>query len=176
MRPILFVLVGLPASGKTTYAKHLEAEEAALRLTPDEWMIPLFGEAEADGKRNVVEGRLLELGLRALRLGVNVVLDFGLWAREERFAVRHLTQQAGAEFRLVYLALDEEKQGERVRERHVVDPDSTFDLGPEELRRARELFAVPKADEFAAAETHSPPTGWETWEDWVLRRWPTSQV
>lgn len=46
--PILFVLVGLPGSGKTTRARQLEEAHRAIRLTPDEWMIPLFGEREPD--------------------------------------------------------------------------------------------------------------------------------
>ena len=50
-------------------------------MTPDEWMIPLFGQEEPEGKPNVREGRLIWLALSALRIGVNVVLDFGVWAR-----------------------------------------------------------------------------------------------
>jgi hypothetical protein len=33
----------------------LAVEHNALRLTPDEWMIPLFGEPEGDGKRDVLK-------------------------------------------------------------------------------------------------------------------------
>ena len=39
----LFLMVGLPGAGKTTRAKELAAEHGALRLSPDAWMIPLFG-------------------------------------------------------------------------------------------------------------------------------------
>ena len=49
-------MVGLPGSGKTTRARELAAAHHALRLTPDEWMIPLFGQEQPEGKRNVVEG------------------------------------------------------------------------------------------------------------------------
>ncbi|NGO75189.1 AAA family ATPase, partial [Streptomyces sp. YC504] len=38
----LFLMVGLPGAGKTTKARQLAEEDHALRLTPDEWMIPLF--------------------------------------------------------------------------------------------------------------------------------------
>src|SRR3954453_7478116 len=86
----LLLMVGLPGAGKTTRAKELAAAHRALRLTPDEWMIPLFGEPNADGKRDVLEGRLLALALQALRLGTNVVLDFGLWSRDERSAHRQV--------------------------------------------------------------------------------------
>lgn len=74
----MFVMVGLPAVGKTTRARQIASESKALRLTPDEWMISIFGQEQPEGKRNIVEGRLIWLALSALRKGVNVVLDFGV--------------------------------------------------------------------------------------------------
>ena len=71
---ILYLLVGLPGSGKTTKAKQLEVEASALRLTLDEWMIPLFGRNE-QAERDALEGRLIWLALRALELHTNVILD-----------------------------------------------------------------------------------------------------
>jgi hypothetical protein len=44
--------------------RRLEAERQALRLTQYEWMIPLFGESERDGKRDVLEGRFVWLATR----------------------------------------------------------------------------------------------------------------
>jgi predicted kinase len=51
----VFLVVGLPGSGKSTRARRLAIEHHALRLTPDDWMIPLFGEPAGDGKRDVLE-------------------------------------------------------------------------------------------------------------------------
>ena len=51
----MLLMVGLPGAGKTTRARELAAANRALRLTPDHWMIPLFGEPMADGKRFVLE-------------------------------------------------------------------------------------------------------------------------
>ena len=76
----LLLMVGLPGAGKTTRAKQLALAHRALRLTPDEWMIPLFDGTQPDGKRDVLEGLLITVALQALRAGTNVVLDFGLWA------------------------------------------------------------------------------------------------
>ena len=87
--PTLFVMLGLPASGKTARAKEIEEAWQGLRLTPDEWMIPLFGEPEG-GKREILEGRFIWLAIRALRHGINVVLDFGVWTKDERSALRSL--------------------------------------------------------------------------------------
>ena len=46
----MFLMVGLPGAGKTTRAEELAAAHRALRLTPDHWMIPLFGDSMADRK------------------------------------------------------------------------------------------------------------------------------
>ena len=92
----LFLIVGLPGAGKTTRAMELAAAHGALRLTPDPWMIALFDDSMADGRRFVLEGRLMSGALQALRLGVGVVLDYGLWGRDERSALRWLATTAGA--------------------------------------------------------------------------------
>ena len=60
----LFLIVGLPGAGKTTRAKELAATRQALRLTPDEWMIPLFAEPLAGDKRDgsvKADGRVVYL-------------------------------------------------------------------------------------------------------------------
>src|SRR4051794_30038963 len=73
--PTLFLTVGLPCSGKTTAARRLEVEEDALRLTKDEWVKALHAQRRfPDVVSDVIEGRLIEIGLRALELGNNVVI------------------------------------------------------------------------------------------------------
>jgi predicted kinase len=84
---VLYLLVGLPASGKTTRAREIEQTRNALRFTPDEWMIPLYGESDPGGRRDVLEGRLIWVALRALQAGISAVLDFGFWGRDEPYSV-----------------------------------------------------------------------------------------
>src|SRR3954470_24503259 len=94
--PTLFLIVGLPGAGKTVRARELAAEHGALLMTPDAWMISLFGQAQPDGKRWLLEGRLLALAIEALRLRLSVVLDYGLWSRDERSALRWIAASVGA--------------------------------------------------------------------------------
>src|SRR5438105_2150658 len=122
--PTLFVLVGLPASGKTTRAREIEDQHGALRLTPDEWMIPLFGDNDASGKRDVLEGRFVSLARNALQMGVSVVLDFGVWSKDERSALKFLASEVGAQCELVYLHIDLAEQQRRVDARQEAAPES----------------------------------------------------
>lgn len=85
--PVLFLTCGLQASGKTALARQLEEKHCALRLTADEWLRQLFpdlSERELDLHRPEVERLQWAVALRVLRMGGNVVLYWGLWAREER--------------------------------------------------------------------------------------------
>ncbi len=168
-----YLLVGLPGSGKTTRAVQLAAEHHALRLTPDEWMIPLFGEPEAGGRRDILEGRLLWLAGTALRLGTDVVLDFGFWSRNERAAVCRLAAQAGAAHRIVYLPVDRASQLARVAHRWAHAPGHTFAMTTAELDRWRDMFEEPDGAELSGTVPTSPPAGWPDWNSWAADRWPS---
>jgi predicted kinase len=172
--PKMFVMVGLPAAGKTSRARELASTWDALRLTPDEWMIPLFGQEQPDGKRNVMEGRLIWLALSALRIGINVVLDFGVWGKDERSALRALAASVGATSELVYLPVDEEEQWRRVQARPLTDAATTFDMTKAELEEWRQIFQPPDQGELQALEIDPPPQGFGSWEAWVAEWWPTS--
>lgn len=125
----LFLMVGLPGAGKTTVARELAVSHHALRLTPDEWHLPLFGESlRADGKRDILEGRLVTVALRTLRLGTSVVLDFGLWGQDERSALRWLADEAGVACQVVYLPVEQDVQLARIVHRQANTPHETFPM------------------------------------------------
>lgn len=169
----LFLIVGLPGAGKTTRARELEKSHRALRFSPDEWMIPLFGESDADGKRDLLEGLLINAGLCALALGTNVVLDFGLWGRDERSALRSLGASVGAGVAVVYMPVDEATQRQRVQERFMVRPGRTFPITDSDLAQWRAQFEEPTAGELMGAPVPVRPSGASNWAEWAGLRWPT---
>jgi len=176
--PTLFLMVGLPGSGKTVRARELAVEQRALRLTPDAWSISLFGQEDRhqtrpDGKRWLLEGRLVALALDVLRLGVSVVLDFGLWSRDERSALRWMAGAVGASSAVVYLPVEPNVQWDRIRARRENAPRTTFPMAEEELDGWKEAFEVPDAFELDGSFLPSPPPGCESWFDWAQRFWPS---
>jgi len=120
--PTLYLMVGLPCAGKTTLARQLETEQSALRLTPDEWHIRLFGNEAADkdhdARHDLIETLLWGIAARALQLGVNVILDFGFWSIREREDYRSRATQLGAGSQIHFLDVPEEVLLDRLATRN----------------------------------------------------------
>ena len=174
-RPTLYLTVGLPGTGKTTEARRIEAEQNALRLTKDEWVKALYGPANPPSATDVIEGRLIDIGLRALQLGVDVVLDFGIWARDERTALRQAAVDCGAAVELHYLALPPAEQRRRLDRRHAEEPHTTWHMSDEELAGWAAAISVPTPGELDGSEPlDGPPAGFATWDEWRRHRWPAS--
>jgi predicted kinase len=167
----LFLIVGLPGAGKTTRAKALAAERRALRLTPDEWVIALFGGRD-DVKRWALEARLLSLAFEALRLDTSIVLDFGLWGRDERSALRWLARAAGVECAVVYVAVDRTTQLARIAHRQATTPDQTFLMTEAEVDTWRAQFQAPDQAELDGGPLDDPPAAWPSWPAWAADHWP----
>lgn len=175
MRPTLFLTVGLPGTGKTTGARRIEVEQKALRLTKDEWMKALYGLANPSSASDVIEGRLIDIGLRALQLGVNVVIDFGLWGRDERSALRQAAADVGAAVTMRYFEVAPAEQRRRLDRRHTEEPHTTWQMSDEELGTWAGTISIPTPGELAGSEPiDGPPEGFATWGDWRRHRWPPS--
>ena len=105
----LYLMVGLPCSGKTTRAKELENELFALRLTPDEWHVRLFGhdiyDPDHDKRHGLIEDMVWQIAARALSLGTNVILDFVFWAKEARNDFSKRAKELGFRSVIVYIDL-----------------------------------------------------------------------
>jgi predicted kinase len=174
-RPTLFLTVGLPCTGKTTAARRIEIEHEALRLTKDEWVKALYGHDNPPLAGDVIEGRLIAIGLRALELGVNVVIDYGLWTRDERSALRRAAADVGAAVELHYFELTPAEQRKRQNRRQAEAPHTTWPMSDEELAEWATRIEIPTPGELDGSEPiGDPPAGFATWDEWRRHRWPPS--
>ena len=170
---VLHLTVGLPGAGKTTLARRIADERAILRLSPDEWMTPLFGHSDADGRRDILEGRMIWVAHQVLVSGSSVILDFGCWAAEERFAIRSVAESAGARFDLQYVKINEAERRARAASRWQQAPESTFAMSDADHDRFLALCKPPSSAELTYADIPEPPSGFENWLHWASDRWPT---
>lgn len=153
----LHLIVGLPCAGKTTYAKQLELEKAALRLTPDEWHIRLFGydftldfaHPEHDARHSTIEDLMWDVAARALPLGVNVILDYGLWAKSERDEYRQRAKALGVGCVVHFLNVPQPVLLARLAARNAAQPAGTFQIPAEKLLEWTQVFQAPTAEELA---------------------------
>lgn len=147
----LIVLCGLPASGKTTLAKQLERERPALRLSEDEWVARMF--PTEDVNDNDVRERLKavqwDIAVRVASLGIDVVLDWGVWARSERDDYRARAAAAGLPYELRFLDVPLDELLRRVGARNASLPPETFRIEDGQLEEWAALFQAPDPDEFA---------------------------
>jgi predicted kinase len=158
-----------------TAARRIEVENAALRLTKDEWVKALYGHGNPPSAQGVIEGRLIDIGLRALDLGLNVVIDFGLWSRDERSALRQAAADRGATVKMHYSELPPEEQRRRLAQRQTDKPDTTWQMSDDELTEWAALIDIPTSAELSGDEPiDGPPAGFATWDEWRRHRWPAS--
>lgn len=174
-QPTLFLTVGLPGTGKTTRARRIEREQGALRLTKDEWVKALYGRDNPKSASAVIEGRLIQIALRALELGTNVIIDFGLWSRNERSALRQAATEVGAAVVTCYFELTPAEQWRRLEQRLADAPHETWPMSEQELADWASMMEVPTATELDGSEPiGDPPSGFATWREWREHRWPPS--
>lgn len=147
----LLMMCGLPCSGKTTLAKQLERERHALRLTPDEWIVRLFGThltpPALDWCRDPVEAVQWEVAERTLSLGINVILDFGFWSRQEREEFRRRAAAVRAQVEIHFLDVPRSVLLDRLTVRNADLPPYTFRVTEAQIDSWWSLFEPPAQDE-----------------------------
>ena len=145
----LLLTCGLPGAGKTTIARQLAADRSALRLTQDEWLIALGSSPWDAPMRERVDHELWRLAQDILRLGVSVVLDFGLWARIERDEMRSVARSIGVGVELHYLDVATDELWRRIEARNAEPPWNAYPIRRAVFDEWVGIFQAPDAAELA---------------------------
>lgn len=137
--PVLYLLCGKIAAGKSTLAAKLAARPNTVRISEDHWNANLF----ADELKTLEDYSRLSRRLRnamgphvvaLLKAGVSVVLDFPANTPLTRGWMRGIVDEAGVAHELHFLDLPDEVCKQRLRERNAAGEhpfqasDAEFDL------------------------------------------------
>src|SRR5262249_49923967 len=135
----LIIVCGLPGSGKTTYARQVQAKVHGIRLSPDEWMDALEINLWDAEKREKIEMLQWQFGQELLSVGLPVIIEWGTWGRSERDTLRLRARELGATVELHYLAAPFEVLFERIQRRGLESPP----IRREQLLQWVEAFQAP---------------------------------
>ena len=150
-KPTVYLLCGFIGAGKTTFARTLENRTGAVRFTKDEWLIRLIGnnpmiDGYADYDRRMVE-LSRDVAFHLVEKGIDVILDEGFWAKEERALLRRRIAGMGAEAVLYYLDTPIDMIRERVARRSADPPKDAFWISSELLDSYLPYWQPPSEDE-----------------------------
>ena len=155
----LVVITGLPGSGKTTLAAALADSMPACRMCPDDWMRASGIDLWDGSTRTQIEAFQLTLSLDMLRCGRNVVIEWGVWARAERDALRDAARAIGAPVELRYVTADIDELWRRIVERDLEGRWGSRAIQRDELDEWARIYQPPTDDELATYDSaKSAPT------------------
>ena len=154
MQGTLVLVCGLPGSGKTTFAKRLEAERNAIRMCPDDWIEAILEDPtdsrEKDRLRDVVENLQWDLCKTYLVKGLTVILENGFWAEEERTQYAMEALALGARIELYAMdSSDLDELWRRIELRNATLTTSTWVMRREDHEPHWSGFEPPTAEEIA---------------------------
>lgn len=122
--PTVYLLAGLPGSGKTTYAKAL-ASEGVVRLAVDEVVQERHGtvgvDYQASQREELLRPILEEINeqlVAHVEAGRDVVLDHGLGEPEVRDAYKRLVEEHGGQWCVIHFTVDHTDLIRRLEERN----------------------------------------------------------
>lgn len=145
----MYLLCGLTASGKTTYARRLEAQ-GCVRLSIDEVVHARHGRHDVDYPASdyprhyeeavaELDRRLVEL-LEAKR---SVVFDHGLWRRSNRDRYKALVEAHGGCWKLLYFKAEPSLLRARLAQRNMEGGANALSVSDEMLEDFITRFEEP---------------------------------
>jgi len=106
-------------------------------------VLALGGDLYDDELRDIVEAKLIELAFELLAAGRSCILDFGLWSREERDALRLRARAQGVRVELHVLDVEPDELLRRIAERQEKAPNTTAEISAGQLSTWAASFEIP---------------------------------
>ncbi len=151
-QPIAYVICGFIGAGKTTFARKLEKETGAIRVTKDEWIIKIFGnKITLDNNFEVYDKNITKLAtdiaFKILKAGKDVIIDEGFWVKSQRDDIKKRILQVGAKPIFYYVESSVKKMKERVINRSKNPTKDSFEISGEMFNSYLKYWQAPDESE-----------------------------
>ncbi|WP_312282286.1 ATP-binding protein [Pseudescherichia sp.] len=150
-KPVLHLLCGKIASGKSTLSAKLGASPGTVIVSEDRWLAALFANEMqsisdyvqcSSRLRNAMKPHLVSL----LKAGLSVVLDFPANTQTNREWMMSIIKESGASNQLHYLNVSNELCKARLRARNA-EGEHEFSASDQQFEIITRYFSEPAADE-----------------------------
>lgn len=149
----VILICGKICSGKSTYAEQMRVQNHAALLSVDEITLALFGQHCGDKHDDYVErtqNYLFDKSLELIETGINVVLDWGFWMKEERDYAREFYNGRNIECEFHYIDISDETWKARLMKRNsaiLAEETSAYYVDDNLAAKFGALFEKPSSDE-----------------------------
>lgn len=146
----VYLICGVICSGKTTLARTLAARERAVILSCDELTKALgddLGERH-DAVALRVQNYLKEKTVELVKIGVNVILDWGFWRAADRASISNDLRDKGIEYEWRYTQVSPEELKRNIARRNASPGPSDYPVDEGLMAKCLAAFETPSDDEF----------------------------
>lgn len=147
MKKAVYLLCGLPGSGKSTFAQNFAKKNHVATYSSDEWIIRLFGRNFSSDKfaeyQQVARQKILDDAAQKLNQNMNVVLDFGFWKKSDRLAYIQWAKEHHATPYIYYFEEDFKTLSGRLNRRNQELSNPSLIVTDEMLKKFTDEFEVP---------------------------------
>ena len=151
MKPKVYLLCGLPGSGKSTFCKNLSKQNNTAIYSSDEWIINLFGKDFAHEKfqeyQAIARQKIAESAQRDLSKLKNIVLDFGFWKQKGRKKYIEWAKSLKAEPVIYFFNVDYATLENRLDKRNLEKENKSFIVTRDMLHAFTQEFEAPTSIE-----------------------------
>lgn len=146
-QPTLTLFCGLPGSGKTRIAKQIQVKTGAIRICTDDWLTDIHADLFDEKTREFLQQRLYLLAQELLYKGNDVILEDGLWSKQERDEKLARGKSLGAIVSIHVFDLSREELWRRLKHRNENLQYGQVPITKDQLDSYLPMFEKPSPDE-----------------------------
>ena len=150
MKPIVYMLLGLPLSGKTTYSLELQRKTGFKRFALDEEYFKVVGNKQNEHRdfeiENQIVDKLRDETSKLLKEGKSVILDYCPWTKSDREEFKKFIEDQGSECKIVYFDVPLDELKRRAEGRNKLQDQNLQYITPSMLDDFVKRFEKPEAE------------------------------